>query len=92
MAGSTVPPSLVLRLYIAGETPNSLLALANLRTLLKGHPHDLEIIDVLAAPERALDDGVFVTPTLVRLSPEPQHSIVGSLTPQHTSLSALMTP
>ena len=70
---------LVLRLYIAGETPNSMLALANLRAALSNRPYDLEVVDVLTAPERALDDDVFVTPTLVRVSPEPRRTIVGSL-------------
>jgi circadian clock protein KaiB len=70
---------LVLRLYIAGETPNSMLAVTNLRTALGNRAYDLEVVDVLTAPERALDDDVFVTPTLVRVSPEPRRTIVGSL-------------
>ncbi len=75
------PPAtpLVLRLYIAGETPNSMLAVTNLRAALGNRPYDLEVVDVLTAPERALDDDVFVTPTLVRVSPEPRRTIVGSL-------------
>jgi circadian clock protein KaiB len=79
-----------LRLYIAGETPNSLQALSNLRTLLEGRPHRLEIVDVLLFPERALEEGVFVTPTLVRVSPEPERSIVGSLTPPYSVLAVLL--
>jgi circadian clock protein KaiB len=70
---------LVLRLYIAGETPNSMLAVANLHAALGDRLYDLEVVDVLTAPERALDDDVFVTPTLVRVSPEPRRTIIGSL-------------
>jgi circadian clock protein KaiB len=36
-------------------------------------------VDVLEHPERALNDGVFVTPTLVRLAPEPERTMIGSL-------------
>ncbi len=79
MSDSPSTSPIVLRLYIAGETPNSMLALANLRAALSNRPYDLEVVDVLTAPERALDDDVFVTPTLVRVSPEPRRTIVGSL-------------
>ena len=72
--------TLVLRLYVAGQTPNSMLALANVQAALDGNAHNLEVVDVLEHPERALDDGVFVTPTLVRLAPEPERTMIGSLT------------
>jgi circadian clock protein KaiB len=73
---------LVLRLYIAGAAPNSMLAEANLRALLGGMrptEYELEIVDCILEPLRALQDGVFVTPMLLKLSPEPAASIVGSL-------------
>jgi circadian clock protein KaiB len=89
MADGMTHQAPILRLYVAGETPNSLLALMNLRAALKGREHQLEIVDVLACPERALDDGVFVTPTLVRISPEPQRSIVGSMAAQNGILAML---
>lgn len=73
-----------LRLYVAGRAPNSAAALANLRALLAEAPldartADLEVVDVLEEPARALGDGVIVSPTLVRLSPAPEVRIVGSL-------------
>jgi len=75
-------PVLALRLYVAGDAPNSQLARQNLRTLLSGVPARavaLEIVDCLRDPHRALRDGVLVTPTLVRLTPEPRRTVVGTL-------------
>jgi circadian clock protein KaiB len=51
---------------------------------------ELEIVDVLQDPRRALDDGVLVTPTLVRLSPLPAVKIVGDLNEREQVLSALL--
>jgi len=71
-----------LRLYGAGDAPNSLAARANLRRLLEScEPGSfaVEIIDCLKEPMRALQDGVLVTPTLVRFEPLPKQVIVGTL-------------
>lgn len=73
---------LSLRLYVAGHSPNSVAATANLRTLcaeLHASSPLIEIVDVLQEPERALKDGIMVTPMLVRLSPEPTVQILGAL-------------
>ena len=88
-ADGTTQQALALRLYVAGDTPNSVLALANLRAALVGRLHHLEVVDVLTSPERALEDGVFVTPTLVRLQPEPPSRTVGSMDLQHGILAVL---
>lgn len=85
-------PPLRLRLYVAGEGPNSKAALANLRHLLAAHgppDYDLEIVDCLREPLRALQDGVLVTPTLLRLSPAPTQTIVGTLSRARSVLAAL---
>ena len=70
------------RLYIAGDAPNSLQAIANLtqicETNLPGR-HSIEIVDVLREPKRALQESIFMTPTLVTDSPYPGHRIVGTL-------------
>lgn len=71
-----------LRLYVAGEAPNSLRARANLRKICDEHfasKYELEVIDVLEHPMRALADGVVVTPMLLKLSPPPTRKIVGDL-------------
>jgi circadian clock protein KaiB len=81
-----------LKLYIANGTPNSILALNNLKEIVdqyfNGH-HSLEVIDVLKDPSRALNDGVLVTPTLVKLSPPPRISIIGNLSDREKVLLAL---
>jgi circadian clock protein KaiB len=73
---------LVLRLYVAGDAPNSARARANLRRILSDvdpSRYTLEVIDCLAEPLRALEDGVLVTPTLVRVGPPPPQTVVGTL-------------
>jgi circadian clock protein KaiB len=73
---------LQLRLYIAGNAPNSLRAITNLKTICDEHfPSEftLEIVDLLTHPERALADGIIVTPTLVKVLPLPVQRVIGSL-------------
>lgn len=72
----------LLRLYVAGQLPNSQRALANLTTFCQRHLHDrhrIEVVDVLAHPDRALKDRVLLTPTLVILEPLPSRTLVGDL-------------
>jgi circadian clock protein KaiB len=83
---------LSLRLYVAGHSPNSVAATANLRTLCAAqdvNPPKFEIVDVLQEPDRALKDGIMVTPTLVRLLPEPTVQILGALSDLGRVRSAL---
>ncbi len=71
------------RLYIAGEAPNSVIAINNLQAIIDNYLNDghykLDIVDVLKEPLRAIDDGVLLTPTLVKLSPLPSVKITGNL-------------
>lgn len=70
------------RLYVAGDALNSVQARARLLALCQEklpERHDIEIVDVLTHPERALADSVFMTPMLVKLSPLPERRIVGTL-------------
>lgn len=72
----------VLRLYVAGNAPNSALAVANLEAICREYldgAHDLEIIDVLEHPQRAMAAGILVTPTLSKLYPLPAAQVVGNL-------------
>jgi circadian clock protein KaiB len=72
----------IFRLYIAGNAPNSLQAIANLSQLCEEHlsdRHQIEIVDVLLDPKRALAEAIYMTPTLVTDSPRPGHRIVGNL-------------
>lgn len=74
--------TLTLRLYVVGGAPNSIAARANLSSLLAAvdpAAYSLEVVDCLTEPRRALEDGVFVTPTLRKLGPAPTQTIIGSL-------------
>ena len=82
----------MLRLYVAGNAPNSLRAIANAKAICAEHflsGHDLEIIDLLQYPLRGLADGIIVTPTLVRLSPLPIRRVVGNLSDTQQVLTTL---
>ena len=80
------------RLYVAGDAQNSVEALANLRELCEHHlakRHAIEVVDVFMQPKRALADGIFMTPTLVRVAPLPQRKVVGTLTHRDTVLQVM---
>ena len=81
-----------LRLYVAGGAPNSLRAIANARAFCEdstGASYELEIVNVLEHPERALADGIIVTPTLLKLSPRPIQRMVGDLSDKNQVLLTL---
>jgi circadian clock protein KaiB len=71
-----------LRLYVAGQTPKSLAAFANLKKIceehLKGKYH-IEVIDLLKNPQLASGDQILAIPTLVRKLPPPIKKIIGDL-------------
>ncbi|HYX26395.1 MAG TPA: circadian clock KaiB family protein [Thermoanaerobaculia bacterium] len=71
-----------LRLYVAGQTPKSVTALANLKRLceehLAGH-YRIEVIDLLQQPQLARGDQILAIPTLVRRLPSPIRKIIGDL-------------
>ena len=88
---------LLLRLYVAGDAPNSVAARANLQRLLAPYgpgAYSVEIVDCLRQPMRALQEGVLVTPMLVRLEPGPARTIIGSLSegPRVLETLGLETP
>ena len=80
------------RLYVAGDAFNSAQAVANLSAICREYlpeRHGIEIVDVFSDPERALADGIFMTPTLVKLGPSPMCRIVGTLSQTQPLLQAL---
>ena len=86
--------ALSLRLYVAGQGPNSMAAIQNLRILFPGggaagRAAEIEIVDVLQEPMRGLEDGIILSPTLLRLSPLPVRRIVGNLSNHAAVLLAL---
>jgi len=71
-----------LRLYIAGATPKSMTALANLKKICEEYlpgKYQLEVIDLLENPRLAAGDQILAIPTLVRKLPEPMTKIIGDL-------------
>lgn len=71
-----------LRLYVAGQTPKSLAAFANLKAICEEHlqnKYTIDIIDLLDNPQLASGDQIVAIPTLVRKLPEPLRKIIGDL-------------
>ncbi|MDA8164308.1 MAG: circadian clock protein KaiB [Desulfobacteraceae bacterium] len=71
-----------LRLYVAGQTPKSLTAIANLKKICEEHlrgQYHIEVIDLLKNPQLAQGDQILAIPTLVRKLPEPIKKIIGDL-------------
>ena len=71
-----------LRLYVAGQTPKSQVAFANLKRFCEDHlkgRYTIEVIDLVETPRLARDDQILAIPTLVRRLPKPIRKIIGDL-------------
>jgi circadian clock protein KaiB len=71
-----------LRLYVAGQTPKSIVALANLKRICDEHlqgRYEIEVIDLMENPQLARRDQIVAIPTLVRELPSPLKRIIGDL-------------
>ena len=72
----------LLRLYVAGQTPKSMTAFANLKNICEEHlagRYEIEVVDLLKNPALASGDQILAIPTLVRKLPEPVRKIIGDL-------------
>ena len=72
----------ILRLYVAGQTPNSLTAFANLKKICTEHlegRYRIEVIDLIRNPQLARDHQIIAVPTLIRKLPTPVKKIIGNL-------------
>jgi circadian clock protein KaiB len=72
----------ILKLYVAGQTPNSLAAFKNLKIICEKYlagRYSIEIVDLLKNPKLAKGDQIIAVPTLVRQLPEPLRKIIGDL-------------
>jgi circadian clock protein KaiB len=79
---STAPEHFRLRLYVAGQTPKSVLAFRNLKQICEEHlqgRYEIEIIDLITSPQLGHGDQILAVPTLVRRLPEPIKKIIGDL-------------
>ncbi len=76
------PSAYMLRLYVAGQTPKSITAFANLKKICEEYlagEYQIEVIDLLEHPHLARGDQILAIPTLVRKLPEPVRKIIGDL-------------
>ncbi len=81
-----------LRLYVTGSTLLSSRAIENINWLIKEDldgMYEVEIVDVLERPDLADEDGIFATPALVRLSPQPVRKLIGDLSDRDLVLTSL---
>ena len=81
-SNQTHEPVVQLRLYVAGQTPKSLAALANLKRICAEHldgKYMLEVVDLIKNPQLAQGDQILAIPTLVRNLPQPIRKIIGDL-------------
>ena len=75
-------PEWQLRLYVAGQTPKSLQAFANLKEICETHlqgRYRIEVVDLIENPALARGDQILAVPTLVRKFPQPIRKIIGDL-------------
>ncbi|WP_269623357.1 circadian clock protein KaiB [Prochlorococcus marinus] len=82
----------ILKLYVAGNTPNSMRALNTLREILKKDfkgVYALKVIDVLKNPQLAEEDKILATPTLAKILPPPVRRIIGDLSDRERVLIGL---
>ncbi|MEN9203402.1 MAG: circadian clock protein KaiB [Thermostichus sp. DG02_2_bins_29] len=82
----------VLKLYVAGNTPNSLRALSTLQDILEKEfcgVYSLKVIDVLKNPQLAEEDKILATPTLAKILPPPVRKIIGDLSNREKVLIGL---
>jgi len=81
-----------LYLYISGKTANSVAVACNLKLLLDKklkNQYSLEVVNLLDNPQRAQEDNILATPTLVKASPPPKRKIIGDFSNEEKVLSGL---
>lgn len=89
---STAKKTYVLKLYVAGNTPNSVRALKTLNQILEQEfqgVYALKVIDVLKNPQLAEEDKILATPTLAKILPPPVRKIIGDLSDRERVLIGL---
>ena len=72
----------ILKLYVAGQSPKSVIAIANIKKICEEHLqgcYELEVIDLYQQPQLALGEQIIALPTLLRKLPTPLHRIIGDL-------------
>jgi len=83
----------VFQLFVAGDESHSKTARENLRELCESHipgSYEIHIVDVFKSYNLALENGIFLTPALIRVSPEPRTTIFGDLSDAEEVLRAML--
>lgn len=89
---SSLKKTYILKLYVAGNTPNSVRALKTLKNILEQEfqgVYALKVIDVLKNPQLAEEDKILATPTLSKILPPPVRKIIGDLSDREKVLIGL---
>jgi circadian clock protein KaiB len=89
---SPLKKTYILKLYVAGNTPNSVRALKTLNNILETEfqgVYALKVIDVLKNPQLAEEDKILATPTLAKILPPPVRKIIGDLSDREKVLIGL---
>lgn len=89
---SALKKTYILKLYVAGNTPNSVRALKTLNQILEQEfqgGYALKVIDVLKNPQLAEEDKILATPTLAKILPPPVRKIIGDLSDRERVLIGL---
>ncbi|NMF83669.1 MAG: circadian clock protein KaiB [Leptolyngbya sp. LCM1.Bin17] len=89
---SSIKKTYILKLYVAGNTPNSIRALKTLNNILEEEfqgVYALKVIDVLKNPQLAEEDKILATPTLSKILPPPVRKIIGDLSDRERVLIGL---
>jgi circadian clock protein KaiB len=82
----------VLTLYVTGTSPRTKIAIDNLNRICKQElegRYELEIVDVLENPQRAEDERILATPTLIKQLPPPLRRVIGDLSDKEKVLLGL---
>jgi len=82
----------MLRLYVAGTTPRSLLAITNIKKICEEHlreRYDLEVIDIYQQPTLAKGEQIIAAPTLIKKLPLPLRKFIGDMADQQRILVGL---
>jgi len=90
--GKKMAAKYVLKLYVTGQTTNSIKAIKNLKDILKNGLKDLyrlKVIDILKNPQLAEEDKILATPALVKVLPPPVRKIIGDLSDKEKVLLGL---
>ncbi len=92
---SATPSHYRLRLYVAGSTARSMVAITNIRHICESHlsgRYELEVIDIYQHPEQAAGAQIVAAPTLIKVSPEPRRRAIGDLSNASKVLATLNLP